>query len=141
MESRDNPYSFKEVEKSPELGHGDSASYAFDADGHKLLVDVRHYTQGEAEVSFEPFHDDRKSHVYKMTGDKGTKAARIMSTVHHIIKHHVGNRPHVQTIDFTSDKTEPSRASVYTRYTKQMGGRTIDLGHEHRHVIQADAYR
>lgn len=142
-EAGDNPYPFKEVQKSQHMGHPKSATYEFHVDDDKYFADLQHFTDSEAEASFGSKHDDPFISAYALRGDKGEKAARVMSTVHHIIKRHVSKNPELKTIDFTSDMFEPSRVSLYTRYTKKMGGEThgssIDPTRYHR--IPADSYR
>jgi hypothetical protein len=142
-EAGDNPYSFHLVDKDQE-----STRYEFSADGTPYSTTIEHMGGNRhAEVIFGTRHDDKDfgPHTsFHMTGTQGAKAAKIMSTVHHIVKRHVANHPELHTVGFTSDADEPSRVALYKRYTKRMGGITHDSNKVYDtivHTIPADSYR
>jgi hypothetical protein len=159
LESGDNPYPFKKIPNDDsEYGeqlHPHTSTYRFKVDGTKYFASIDHSDDKQAEVvfgshSFEKY-EDLFSSPYKMRGDKGSKSTRVMSTIHHIIKKHVADHPDLSTIMFTSDISEPSRVSLYTRYAKKMGGVTLKANEvdpykgldpdARHHIIPADSYR
>lgn len=140
-EAGDKPYDFHVGDE----GEG-VTRYHFHTGKTPYVTTVTHFGD-EADVSFHTHHglnDYDDVPLYHMTGNQGMKAGRILSTIHHIVKRHIAKHPRLKTISFSSDTTEPSRASLYTRYTKRMGGTTRDSGVVYDtkvHDIPADAYR
>lgn len=151
FEAGDSPYAFKEVSKRDQDTYGSddhphTAVYRFkDEVGTPYFANVIHYNDKHAEVSFGTHeNDDPFVSPYELRRDKGLKAARIMSTVHHIIKRHAARHPLLNTINFTSDIIEPSRVKLYTNYTKRLGGTTNDSEQDiysKIHTIPAASYR
>lgn len=144
-EAGDKPYDFHQMEADK-----DGASYEFSAGGTPYTATIGHMPVGKhihGEVVFGVRHDDEDFGLhttFHMTGDQGTKAAKILSTVHHIVKRHVAKHPEIHTIGFTSDNDEPSRVVLYKRYTKRMGGTSHDSQYGYHttvHTIPADSYR
>lgn len=94
--------------------------YNFHSDsGHKYNVDIYHHSDG-AHVAFSQLSGKHDTHE-KMdaTGDQGHKAVKTLSTIHHIIKHHLDQHPHIKHIRFSADKSEPSRVRLYQHLTKR----------------------
>lgn len=149
QEAGDSHYPFKETPNNPhwdEDMHPDSANYHFKVDGEDHFAFIKHHNARHAEVLFgKEYPDDPFASSYDLTKDKGTKATKVFSTVHNIIRHHVKTHPDVEHITFTSSKFEPTRASLYSKYTKKLGGRTdeypYETGMEYTHTIPADSYR
>lgn len=142
-EAGDKPYDFHRADDD-EVG----TRYEFSAGSTPYSATIEHMMGGKhAEVVFGIRHEDDDFGPYTsfhLTGDQGTKAAKILSTVHHIVKRHVAKHPEIHTIGFTSDTGEPSRVALYKRYTKRMGGTSHDSGHVYDtmvHTIPADSYR
>lgn len=135
-EAGDSPYDYED-----EYHNEKSSQYKFKVDKTPYEVKIDRLGKGSAAVTFGVKHD---MDPFSLRGDMGTKAGRIMSTIHHIVKRHVMNNPEIKDISFTSDASEPSRVALYTRYTKRLGGYTHDSKHirdTKLHVIPADSYR
>lgn len=144
VEAGDNPYPYH---KDNDV-HPNETRYNFDAGDTPYRVAIHHSKNGEdADVSFGITHHHPQLGGFldfHQTHDQGLKAAKIMSTVHHIVSRHVNRHPSLKTVGFTSDTDEPSRVALYTRYTKRLGGTTYDskiIQDTKLHVIPADSYR
>lgn len=142
-EAGDKPYDFHLDGDDDE-----ETMYKFKAGDTDYNTTITHHHDGKhAEVVFGTSHhdDDFGDHTeFHLTGDKGTKAAKVMSTIHHIVKRHIAKHPEIETVGFTSDTDEPSRVSLYKRYTKRLGGTTHDSSHAYDtmvHTIPAESYR
>jgi hypothetical protein len=141
-EAGDKPYDFH-LRDEDEV----ETRYHFNADGTPYTATITHFGK-DADVTFHTHHGEdeygEEMPTFHMTGEQGMKAGRILSTVHHIVKRHVAKHPELRTIGFTSDTTEPSRASLYHRYTMRMGGtthRSNMVYDTNVHTVPADAYR
>ena len=142
VEAGDNPYDYKVDDKDDK-----QTTYTFNANGKPYSATVTHFGDTDADVTFGDRHYDSDFgyHTgFSKTGDQGLKAAKVMSTIHHIIRHHVAEHPKLKTIGFTSDTDEPSRVALYTRYAKRLGGHTnvSNIVRDTKvHIIPADSYR
>lgn len=145
LEAGDNPYQFE-----TEYAEPTEASYVFHDGKHRYSAAITHFVprgqtkEDHANVEFGLVaHDDDGDvyHRHDITGSAGESAGRILSTIHNIIKQHVVRHPILKTVTFTSENDEPSRASLYKRYTHKLGGTTVRGAHNNIHKIPADAYR
>lgn len=148
-EAGDKPYDFHVGDHSSynhdfsSQYHPHSSTYEFQTGGSQYHAAVLHDSDQKAYVVFGTNRSDEKS-PYEVLGDKGSKATKILSTIHHIVKDHVERHPKLKTVAFTSDEMVPSRVKLYTQYTKKMGGKTED--HElvsdiKVHTIPASSYK
>lgn len=90
--------------------------------GHKYKVEIGNGKTPSHEVAFAQVSSDGISrHVKtKMTHNEGHHAAKVFSTVHHILKHHVANNPHITHLHFTSSNSEPKRTILYHHMAKKI---------------------
>lgn len=90
-----------------------------------------------AEVSFTR----KNNYNHSLVGDMSTgESVRVFSTVHKIMRQHAESNPSVSHFKFTSDKgMEPSRQSLYRKFTSKSGGSTDSDGDEtfNNHIIPA----
>lgn len=144
-EAGDNPHSFTKDARDPETeDHRHTATYRFKVGDTNYHASVIHHSDKDAEVVFGVKRDDIFRSQYELTKDKGTKATRVLSTIHHIIKQHVADHPKMESVHFVSDIIDPSRVSLYTKYAKNMGGKTTDDEHDQYikvHTIPTASYR
>lgn len=123
-EALTHPYEFSKQSDS-RLGNSDRYhSYTFkDHKDRPFLVDVYHSpdNQKKAEVAFE----DRYGSMGK-TGESGTHAVRVFSTVKAIMKKHAEDHPHLNSYEFTAIKPghnkEDSKARLYKTLANAYGG-------------------
>jgi len=145
-ESGDSHHEFYTVLGDHDNEHHSSRSYRF-RDGSTVYdVDIQHDKDSphKAEVTFgikdksDPFHTP-----YAATGEKGYRAAKILSTIHNIVKTHIDRHPNTTEVEFSSETTTPSRVSLYKRYTTKMGGinRSPNGDWQVIHSIPAKAYK
>ena len=102
--------------------HGYNEYEFHDHKGSKYATSILHDKHTDsAHVQFA--NDSVPEHKsMKITGSSGASAGKILSTVHHILKKHAKANPHIDHYHFTSE--EPSRAKLYHRYAKSLGGDT-----------------
>lgn len=135
----DSAYPFK-YEGSDDDGEYHHYSIKHPTDEKKnISVMIRHeYPEEEggqhsAEVSFTRENDFSHSQKNDMTTGE---SAKVFSTVGKIMKQHAESNPSVSHFEFTSDKQiEPSRQSLYKRFTSKLGGSTENEGNYNNHVI------
>ena len=139
-EAGDTPLPFRSG-KTIAYGKSKQYNYGFDHEGKKFKVIVNHFVPHSAHVEFSAYDTHHPAGTLDLTGDHGSKAARVMSTIHNIVKHHVKNHPELKTVSFTSENSEPSRVRLYKLYANKHGGHTEADRDEHYHEIPADAYR
>lgn len=116
------------------------AGYKFSGKDHKYIV----FPQEKFENP-----NNRKLHITFMTdrgnvgktGEAGADSGKILSTVHHIVSHHISQNPDIHTVVFTSDNKEPSRQKLYDRYVTKLGGHSVPGRHETTHFVPANSYK
>ncbi len=110
-------YDYKKSSKAGEH------SYHFHSEnGSKYHVNIHHYNEGskkksEAHVNFENI-DSPERNKQKISNTEGHSAAKVFSTVHHIIKHHMAEHPHMQHVSFGAAHSEPTRVRLYKHLAK-----------------------
>lgn len=115
----------------------DKHTYQFEhPTGKKFKVNISHNSRDEADVHF---FDDAKGGRggSKISSEHPRDAHKILSTVHHIIKHHATLYPEVRAYMFTSDKKEPSRVKLYKKFTDAHNGRSYEKHDVVLHKIQS----
>lgn len=126
-EDAESPQPFHHIQTS-----SNSHVYRFhlgdDTEGFK--VKMLHNDSGTAHVNFEDPHGG-----YRRTGEYGTRSAKVLSTVHRIMKHHAAAYPNVKEFIFSSDNDEPSRVKLYSRYTLKHGGKNVHTGFDTYHTV------
>lgn len=93
--------------------------------GKKFKVSIFHDMPGN-NASVE-FGDESKAvgADVQVTHEHPRDSHKILSTVHKIMKDHSYEHG-INTYHFTSDKSEKSRVSLYTKFTKRFGGKTVE---------------
>ena len=140
VESLDSSYPY-EKGKSGENHEGAAYhSYHFkDHNGARTTVVLLHHPNGKsAELSFFDKHNS-----IEKSGKQGSKAVKIFSTVKKIVSDHAAEHPNLKHIEFTSSKIKTlrnrnrthSRAKLYDRFAKSMGGHTEVGDIEDTHMI------
>ena len=133
LESGDSHYPFK-------LWSGTSNVYTFK--DHNNKTKILEINKSEPEVAHVNFfdQDSKASKMYDATNDLGHRAIKVFSTVKEIMKHHVANNPGVKLYSFESNKNEKNRHSLYSKFTKRMGGETDNDDVEYAtHTIPASS--
>lgn len=111
-ESFSSHYDFEH--KSPYSG---SHSYSFNTHNNKKFhVLIAHHLEKKKPVAHVAFTNQHGE--FHRTGDEGHHALKILSTVKHIIHHHLENHPHLTGITFDADKSEPEREQLYRHLTR-----------------------
>lgn len=123
---------------------GNEHKYLFNHKNHGYRVTITHDSKS-AYVTFSSStggeYNARRSRIHA-TGDVGSHAAKVMSTIHHIIRHHMIEHPSINTVLFTSDPEETSRVKLYTKYTSSLGGNSKRYNKFNNvHEIPAQSYR
>lgn len=129
LESGDTAHDFNKAKAPKKPAWADSSHrYAFkDSSGAEKHVDIHHQSFGDkpsADVSFHDSHKDTTDDKHKATGQSGSKAIKVFSTVKAIMKHHAKAHPEIHKYEFSSSNDEPTRVKLYSRMTKHLGGST-----------------
>lgn len=109
-----------DYEKS--MKNGDHVAHFHSDNGSKYHVHFTHYNEkskknSEALVNFEN-HDSPERNKQKISNTEGHSAVKVFSTVHHIIKKHMEEHPHIQHVSFGAAHSEPSRVKLYKNLSK-----------------------
>lgn len=129
------------------ISHGETKhyNYSFNHNGKEFRTIIHHDNPRRpvAEVEFSAHEPgDDKRGVIDLTGEHGHHATRILSTMHNIVKQHISEHPHIKKVEFTSYSNEPTRAKLYTAYTRRLNGTTEheDGDGTYIHSIPASSY-
>ena len=143
-ESGDSAHEFNRVKAPKKPAWADeSHRYAFkDSSGAEKHVDIHHQSFGDKPSADVSFHDSHKENdnddKHKATGESGSKAIKVFSTVKAIMKHHAKAHPHIDRYEFSSSNDEPTRVKLYSRMTKHLGGSTEKNDNITYHHVPAD---
>lgn len=114
--------------------------YTFRGKDHKYIVLPQEKNENPNNRKLHMTFMTDRGNVGK-TGKAGADSGKILSTVHHIISHHISQNPNIHTVVFTSDNDEPSRQKLYDRYTTKLGGYSVPGRHETTHFVPANSYK
>lgn len=136
IESGDSHYPYEKT-----LSYGNFVHhYDFhDGSGKKKRVTIDH-DGGAAEVAFHDVDKEnmKRKQKYGATGESKGKSLKIFSTVKHILKNHAKEHPDLHVYSFSSDKSEPSRVSLYKRMASKLGGASEEGRDQYHHMIPVD---
>ena len=109
--------------------------YTFkDEQGQDYRVHIDHQSgNGRAEIGFSTPEGGQKSN-FMATGQSGRAAAKVISTVGHIMKGHA-NQHDITHYTFNATDKEPSRQSLYNTIARKYGGASADGGNGYREYI------
>jgi hypothetical protein len=142
-ESGDTSYEFHKSQppKKP-VWADESHRYAFkDSSGAEKHVDIHNqsiHDKPGAEISFHDSNKEVNDSKYNATGQSGSKAVKIFSTVKAIMKHHAKAYPNIDYYVFDASHKEPSRVKLYSRMTKHLGGTTEKQTSTTRYKVQTN---
>lgn len=144
IESGDTSYEFQKVAppKKP-VWADESHRYSFkDSSGAEKHVDIHNqsiHDKPGAEISFHDSHKETSNDSkYNATGESGSKAVKIFSTVKAIMKHHAKAYPDLDYYVFDASHKEPSRVKLYSRIAKHLSGTTEKQTSTTRYKVQSD---
>lgn len=139
LEIADTIHRFSELPQK----YSDRNAYIFKHKEKPFTVSISDSEHGrnESDVEFTDNTKKLRKQKYELSHEHPNDAIKILSTVHHIVKHHLNNYPNINKVHFTSDDSEPSRSKLYKNYTNQYGGSTEQRGDQYIHSIPADNLR
>lgn len=117
----DNPHPY--VKSRTRDGH--AAHFVTDK-GHHYHVDIHHYEEkhpknSTAHVEFHTSESETPNNTkVKINHQEGHSSVRVFSTVHHIIKDHLEQHPHIKKVMFAAAANEPSRGKLYSHFSKRV---------------------
>jgi hypothetical protein len=129
----DKPLSFEKEKNNNPIHH----TYNFNTDKSKYKVNFIHHNDGKPEqkvgffkrkpktipthshVDFSSEHDTSSHNKMAINNQEGHSATHVFSTVHHIIKQHMAENPHIQHLSFSAHNSEPSRVKLYNHFAKK----------------------
>ncbi len=131
-ESFNQPYDFQHHKHVDTLAH-QTHEYRFQ--GHNKTgynVHITHDKKGHepAEVSFE----DHDGNMHK-TGASKENPHKIFSTVKHVIDHHLKQHPHISSIEFSADKQDNNRGTLYRHFAKRFAKHHTEHEDENDHTF------
>jgi hypothetical protein len=117
--------------------------YSFQHNGKPFRVNIAHHDAPfpTAFVNFADYSQRPELGDMNVTGRARHGAVKVLSTVHNIVKHHLGKHPEIEEVRFTSSPDEPSREKLYARYAEKHGGISDPTGYDTIHVVPASAYK
>ena len=109
-----SPYNFNKEETNYFRTH----KYNFSSPHDNYTVFFNHYKK-HAETHFRSHEGGTKR-----SNAEGKNASKVFSTVHHIIKHHLNNNPHIQTLGFAANRyrgeKNSNRINLYRHMIKKL---------------------